>query len=105
MIQPPLPPARAVIEDLDPEPAPPARQWLRPEWLLGVLVVLGVLGFAGWDWWRQERQETAYAAGQRAQATQQWEAAQAAFAAAGDFRDAPKQARAAATAIAERNRH
>lgn len=104
MTQPPVPPERAVMEDLDPEAGPPARQWLRREWLLGVLVVLGVLGVAGWDWWRQEQQETAYAAGQRAQAAQQWEAAWAAFTRAGDFQDAPERAQDAATTIAERDR-
>jgi hypothetical protein len=92
------------MEDLDPEPAPPARRGLRLEWLLGGLLVLGVLGFAGWDWWRQERQEGAYAAGQRAAAALDWEAARAAFAAAGDFRDAPERAQDAAATIAERDR-
>ena len=99
-------PERAVMEDLDPEPGSPARQRLRPEWLLGVLVVLGVLGFAGWDWWRQERQERqerAYAAGQRAAAAFRWEEARAAFAALGGFRDAPERAFAAGATIAMRD--
>jgi hypothetical protein len=98
------PPERAVMEDLDPAPAPPARQQVRLEWLLGVLLAIGVLGFAGWDWWRQEQQQTAYAAGVRAQEARQWAAAQAAFREAGDFGDAPERARAAADTIAERDR-
>jgi hypothetical protein len=93
----------AVMEDLDPAPSRAGASGLRPELLLGVLVLVGVLGFAGWDWWRQERQERAYSAGQRAAAALRWEEARAAFAAAEDFQDAPQRAAAAATAIATRD--
>lgn len=93
------------MEELDPEPSRvPGRFWLR-EFILGVLIIVGVLGFAGWQWWQTESYRAQYDAGQQAAQARNWESAEGDFEAAGDYKDAPAQARQAANTILQRNLH
>jgi hypothetical protein len=91
------------VEDLDPEPPPKGRAWLR-ELVLGMVLLVGVLGFAGWQWWRTEYLQQNYAAGRAALATYNWEQAAAHLSAASGYLDADDLIKMVREKAAERDR-
>lgn len=94
----------STMEDLDPEPPPKGRVYIR-EFVLGALLLLLVVGWAGWLAWQQDVKQQAYQRAEREVTVQGWDSAYRFFVSASGYKDADARAEQIEKLIKERDEH